>query len=83
MDIEQLTQKDKYFIAEFVFSFGQNVLIKADLTNLIDVMIKHNVEGATTVKLESCAILFLLRKSLDCVARRDIMVQYYKGELTQ
>ncbi len=38
-----LTEKDRYAIAEYVYSYNSDVLIKSDAITLIDVLYKHKL----------------------------------------
>jgi hypothetical protein len=81
MEISKLSEKDKYHIAEFLYSYETEVLIKSDGEAVINLFKKHGVERAKTTKLEIIPILTLIKMEIDYDARKQIMSDYFAGKL--
>jgi len=43
MELIDFTEKDRFAIAEFVYSYNSDILIKGDAQDLIDVLERHNL----------------------------------------
>lgn len=81
MDFNKLTNSDKYHIAEFIFSYEADVLIKSDAEKVIEVFKRHEVEKAASVPLEANAIAMLIKSEISEADREIIMAEYYSGDL--
>ncbi len=74
-----LTEKDKYYIAEFVYSNDNDILIKSDAEKVIEVFKKHNVD----VKMSVSAIVSAIQNNIDTTTLTEIMDNYYSGKLNE
>lgn len=75
------TQKQKLDIAEFIFGYESDTLIKPDAEKLINVFQEHSVPEAYVANLSIEDCLDLLVKNTTSEERTEIMTQYYSGKL--
>lgn len=76
-----LTKKEKYIIAEFLYSYGSDILIKSDAENVIEMFKKRGVKQAFKIEVEATATIILIRANLNICDRDEIMKDYYTGKL--
>lgn len=81
MQLSDLSQEDKFAIAEYLYSQQTGVLIKSDAEAVIKVLKSHNVKEAETVNIEEFAILNLIHSNVSFEDREVIMSDYYSGKL--
>lgn len=79
--LKNLSKKDKLAIAEFIYSQQQQILIKSDAESVVEVFKSHSVQDADKVEIEEYAILSLIRKNIEQIDIRHIMLDYYNGKL--
>ncbi len=72
-----LTEKDKFYIAEFIYSNDNDILIKSDAEKVIEVFKKHNID----VKMSVNDIIWNINKYIDTPSLSHIMDDYYSGKL--
>lgn len=75
------TQKQKLDIAEFIFGYESDTLIKPDAERLIKVFQEHSVPEAYVANLSTDDCLDLLIKNTTTAERVGIMSEYYSGKL--
>lgn len=81
MKLQDLSQKDKLSIAEYLYSQQTGVLIKSDAEEVVKVFKAHKIKAAETVEIEEFAILLLIKNNIDFADRQAIMNEYYSGKL--
>ncbi len=74
-----LSNSDKYHIAEFIYSYATDVLIKSDAEKVIKVLNEHFT--MEDIKMDASVISNLIRKYIDEQSINSIMVDYYAGRL--
>jgi hypothetical protein len=82
LDIKKLDKEDKLYIAEYLYSYDRDILIKNDLENLKKVFIKHEIDFDTDCKDASYFYMLTFKQFKD--REEDIitiMNQYYSLEL--
>lgn len=79
--IENLTDKQQYDIAEFIFAHESDTLIKPEAEALIRVFQEHHVPESfvANLSIEDCIDLLASNTSLEI--RDEIMKKYYRGAL--
>lgn len=78
--LEQLTKEEKFIIAEFIYSYQTDILIKSDAERVID-LFKARGNDVSEVKLEANAVMNLIRQHIESPDRIEIMNAYYAGKL--
>lgn len=81
MKLEDLSKDDKYKIAEFIFAWESDTIIRSEAEDVIAVFKSHSVELANRVKVEAFPVLNMIRLSLEPFDRGIIMKDYYAGKL--
>lgn len=56
---EELSERDRYVIAEFVYSFETDILVKSDAVNLINVLSQHECVSQDQAKVLVSRAMFL------------------------
>lgn len=79
--LSQLSKKDKSDIAEYIYSYETDILIKSDGESVIKMFKKHGVKEADETPLEAHAIMFLIKAHIERADRTAIMEDYYKGRI--
>ncbi len=77
---ELLSKKDRFIIAEYIYSQQQGILIKSDAEAVIKVLKSHAIQEADTVDIEEFAILFLIKKNIAEECIEEIMRDYFEME---
>ncbi len=75
----ELSQKDKYHIAEFVYSNSIDVLIKSDAEKVIEVLNKHFPKEK--IEMDASVIARFLDKHVGSLIINAIMEDYFSGKL--
>lgn len=78
--INKLTNKDQYIIAEYIYSYQQDILIKSDAKSVIKMFNEKGID-TSEVELEAHAVMNLIRKHIGSVDRNMIMEQYYSNAI--
>ncbi len=72
-----LSTKDKFYIAEFIYSNDNDILIKSDAEKVIEVFLKNSI----AVKMSISAIVSAIQNNIDKSTLNNIMDDYYSGKL--
>lgn len=78
---QRLSNNDKYYIAEYIYSRERGILIKADGEALLRVMKRHKVDQAKACTLDQMSLDGILNRNLSEAEQQRIMSAYMKGEL--
>lgn len=81
MDPSKLSQSDKLKIAEFIFAFESDTLIKSEGQDVLDLFKAHHVSAAEKTELEAYSIMILIKSEIEQDARHRIMREYFGGTL--
>ena len=81
MDAKKLSENDKYVIAEFLFSYESDVLIKSDAQAVVDMFKKHGATKYFKGEMNATSILMMIKMEIDPFDRKEIMEAYYSGNL--
>jgi hypothetical protein len=79
--IENFTERHQYDIAEFIFAYESDTLIKSEAESLIKVFQDHRVPEAFVANLEIKDCMDLLMSNTSLETRDEIMKKYYSGAL--
>lgn len=77
--IENFTDKQQYDIAEFIFAYESDTLIKPEAEALIRVFQEHHVPEAFVANLSIEDTIGLLASNTSLETRDVIMGKYYSG----
>ncbi len=77
----KLTDKEKMIIAEFIFSYETDVLIKTDAIAVIQLLEKKEIEGADELTMDAAKIKAAVIKAVTQKEVTSIMADYYSGKL--
>lgn len=80
MDLE-LTKSEKNDIAEFIFSYKSDILIKSDAEKVIELFKNKGVPGAEGLELYADEVSEFINKTLSSEEIESIMKAYYSGGL--
>lgn len=80
--LENLSQNDKYVIAEFIYSYMGDILIKSDAEAVIEVMKGHEVEEAHNCPIEAQGVFDLIENNISEDTAKQIMNDYFSGQLS-
>lgn len=87
-DVHTLTKEDRNDIAEFIYSYEADVLIKSDAERLLAVLIKHNlivgkegwvIDVNNNANNVSGRLYAILTQKLSSDVAGSIMEEYYTG----
>ena len=78
---ENFTDNQQYIIAEFIFSYESDTLIKPEAEALIKVFQEHHVPEAFVANLTISDCVDLLVSNTSLEVRDVIMGKYYSGSL--
>lgn len=81
IELENLTEKQQYDIAEFIFGHKSGTLIKPEAEALIKVFEDHHVAEAFVANLSIGDCVDLLMSNTSEETRDIIMQKYYSGVL--
>ncbi|PIZ50427.1 hypothetical protein COY27_07130 [Candidatus Woesearchaeota archaeon CG_4_10_14_0_2_um_filter_33_13] len=81
LSLQQLTDKDKYIIAEYIYSFHQDILIKSDAQEVLNMFDRKGI-NVIGIELEKYTVMNLIRKHVGVLDRQEIMEQYYSNNIT-
>jgi len=76
----ELTNKEKLVIAEFVFAYETDTLIKSECESVIE-LFKNKGVDTSRVDLEVYSILNLIRKNIGSAEISGIVNDYLNGKL--
>ncbi len=74
-----LSNSDKYYIAEFLYSNATDILIKSDAEKAIEVINKCFTDEK--IEMDASVILTLIYKHISAPDINTIMEDYYSGKL--
>lgn len=77
----EFTKQQKLAIAEFVFAFFNDTLIKSEADNLIKVFQEHHVPEAFVANLETEDCIKLVMDNTTPSIVQKIMKEYFSGKL--
>lgn len=81
INISNLSTKEKFAIAEYIYSQSTGVLIKIDAEAVVKVLKTHGVKEAETVEMEEYSILMLINSNIPLADRDAIMKDYFIGNI--
>ena len=81
IQFKKLSKKDKYALAEYIYSYESDILIKSDAEAVLKVLANHGVEKAVGHELEAHSIMHLIKGAIEREDRTEIMNEYYSGKL--
>lgn len=79
--IEDLTTEQQCSIAEFIFAYLGDTIIKSEAIDLIEVFQEHHVPEAFVANLSIEDTIDLLMDNTSIEMRDEIMKKYYSGKL--
>ena len=81
IQFEKLSKTDKYALAEYMYSYDSDILIKSDAEAVLNVLANHGIEKAVGHELEAHSIMYLIKGAIERADREQIMNEYYSGKL--
>jgi hypothetical protein len=81
INLEDLTNKQQLVIAEFIFAFRSDTLIKSEAEDLIEVFKEHHVPEAYVANLSIEDTIDLLTNNMSPDTAEEILKKYFRGEL--
>ena len=80
IEAKNLTTEEKNIIAEYIYSYQTEILIKSDAERVIE-LFKNRGFDTSKVELEAHSVMNLIRLYIDSPDRDDIMNLYFQGKL--
>ena len=81
MDAKKLSNNDRYVIAEFIFGYESETLIKSEGQAVLDMFQKHGITKQFKGDMTGISILMMIKMEIDPFDRKAIMDSYYSGNL--
>ena len=77
----EFTKEQEFIIAEFIFAYQSDTLIKSEAKELINVFQEHSVPEAYVANLSVTDCIYLLINNTSQEQRDTLMDKYYSGNL--